>query len=251
MRTTIIIGLTALAVMGPSGARAQTEQAIAEARLSFERGEGLFAEENYALALEAFEHSYALLDGFPRQHLVLFNVARCQEELGRHRAAVETFERYLEEGGASEENAAETRRRITELRRRIEMADADGRGPDEDAAPASGGDDGLLIAGVVLEAVGGAAGIASLATGLAAHDIYTSLEARCVPADNCPDGSASDISTGDTLAWTSTILLPVAVTAVGVGTALLIVAATSGGGEDTAGLELLPTPGGLRLRGRF
>ena len=246
MRRAIVIALCVTAWgLASAPARAQTEEEIAEARLSFERGESLFGEENYALALEAFEHSYSLLEGFPRQHLVLFNVARCQEELGRLADAVETFERYLAEGGADQGNADETRRRITELGRRLEMA-GDGGAAGSDTS----GDDGMLIAGIVLEAVGGAAGIASLATGLVAHDIYQDLESRCVPVDACPTGSNADISTGSALAWSSTILLPVSIAALGAGTVLLILAMT-GDSNETAELEVVPLPGGASVRGRF
>ena len=117
--------------------------------------------------------------------------------------------------------------------------------------PADGGPGGLLIGGIVLEAVGGAAGLVSLITGLLAHDLYTELEARCVPADACPPGSAGDISTGDGLAWTSTILLPIAAVAVGVGSVLLVLDLSGGGSAESARLQLSPTLGGAQLRGAF
>ena len=155
--------------------------------------------------------------------------------------ALATFERYLREGSASYQNGEETRRRGHELRERLRMS---GSG--------TGGDSGLWVGGIVLEAVGGAAAIASLVTGLIAHDLYTQLEARCVPADACPPGSAGDISTGSTLSWTSTILLPIAAVSIGVGTALIVVDLSSGeGGASSARLELVPTLGGAHLRGRF
>jgi tetratricopeptide (TPR) repeat protein len=248
VRELALILSTALAVWSASAssANAQTEADIEQARAAFERGETLFGEGNYFLALESFQRSHALLDGFPRQHLVLFNIARCQEELGQFADALETFERYLREGGADRDNADETRRRVEELRRRVEAAENDAR------APASGGVDGLLVGGLVLGVTGGLAGIASLATGLTAHDLYTGLEERCMPADNCPPGSASDISTGSALAWTSTILLPVSVAALGAGAVLLVLSAVGGDGDaEQADLQLRPTLGGAELRGRF
>ena len=236
----------------PSTGTAQSQQEVAEARAAFERGESLFSEQNYALALEAFERSYDLLEGHPRQHLVLFNVARCQEELGRLADAVETFERYLRQGGADEDNAEETRRRIDELDRRLELSREDDR-EDETAPPRDEGPSGLLFAGIGLEAVGGLAAIATVVTSVLAHGIYGKLKDRCMPVDNCPPGSASDISNGRALAWSSAILLPVSVAAVGAGTVLIILDAigATDGDEDHAALQLLPTLGGAQLRGRF
>ena len=177
-----------------------SDAAMEEAQRVFQDAADRFGEENYALAMQGFQRSYDLLEGFERQHLVLFNIARCHEELGQLRQAIDTFRRYLDAGGSSGENADETRRRIHELEERLRMSQA--REP-------SGPDSTWLAVAISLEIVGGLAGIASLATGLVAHDLYTGLDARCQPG--CPPGSESDISTGESLAWASTILLPVSI----------------------------------------
>lgn len=234
------LGLTLAWLAGAAVAHAQSAIDMTEARRVFDEATSLFEEGNFALSLQSFERSHALMAGHANQYLILFNIGRCQEELGRIDDAIATYERYLGEGGATYDNGEETRRRVRELRERRRMG-----------AAGTGGTSGLLIAGIVLEATGGIAGIASLVTGLVAHDLYTGLEARCVPADACPPGSAEDISTGSALSWTSTILLPVAAVAIGVGTALLVIDLSSGESASSAQLELIPTLGGAHLRGRF
>src|SRR5688572_30827232 len=49
----------------------------------------------YAAALAEFEAAYAAMPAFQ----VLFNIAITQKKLGRFGAALQTFERYLKEGG--------------------------------------------------------------------------------------------------------------------------------------------------------
>jgi len=216
-----------------------SDAAMEEAQRVFQDAADRFGEENYALAMQGFQRSYDLLEGFERQHLVLFNIARCHEELGQLRQAIDTFRRYLDAGGSSGENADETRRRIHELEERLRMSQA--REP-------SGPDSTWLAVAISLEIVGGLAGIASLATGLVAHDLYTGLDARCQPG--CPPGSESDISTGESLAWASTILLPVSILSIGAGTPMLFLQPDQDAGES-ASVRIVPTLGGLQLSGRF
>lgn len=229
-----------LACLAPTAALAQpTEAQMTEAQSVFADAADRFSEENYALAMQGFQRTFDLLEGYERQHLVLFNIARCHEELGQLQQAVDTFRAYLRAGGNSEDNADETRRRIQELEERIRMSAPE--------TTAGGGDAGWLITAISLEVVGGLAGIASLMTGLLAHDLYTDLEARCQPG--CPPGSEGDISTGESLAWASTILLPVSVLSVGAGTVMLFLQPDEGGGESA--LRVTPTLGGLQLSGSF
>jgi hypothetical protein len=76
---------------------------------------------------------------------------------------------------------------------------------------------------IILLASGGALGVASLVTGLMAEHEHSKAKSSCSP--NCTD---SELSTGRTLAVTSTVLTGAAVVAGAIGAALWF-----GGGEDS------------------
>ena len=102
-----------------SSASAQSD--LEHAREVFERGTAYYENQNYALALQAFRESYDLLDGHPRQALILFNVGRCYEELGRIRDARDAYRRYLREAADDAENRQQVEERLRELETRVEM----------------------------------------------------------------------------------------------------------------------------------
>jgi hypothetical protein len=108
--------------------------------------------------------------------------------------------------------------------------------------------DRLFLPAVIVTGAGGAVLLASLITGLAAHGIYTTLERDC-KNDLCPSTSQSKLDSGKTLAVVSTVLTGVGIVAVGVGGALLIVAANRSGkaDSDSARLRLSPGPTPLGL----
>jgi hypothetical protein len=89
----------------------------AEARVHYERGLALADERSYAEALVEFEKAY---DQSPH-YAVLYNIGLCLVALGRPLDAVETFSRYLREGGAEvpEERRTQIQARIAELEARF------------------------------------------------------------------------------------------------------------------------------------
>ena len=105
--------------------------------------------------------------------------------------------------------------------------------------------DPLFVPGAVLIGTGGAALLASLFTGLGAHGIYTSLEDDC-RNNVCGSDKQHRIDSGKSLAVVSTVLTGVGIAAAGVGTVLMVLAATR---EE----KPAPTPGfriaSLRLTG--
>ena len=119
--------------------------------------------------------------------------------------------------------------------------------------------DPLFVPGAVLIGSGGAALLASLFTGLGAHGIYGSLEDDC-KNDICRSEDQHRIDSGKTLAMVSTVLTGVGIAAAGVGTVLMVIAATR---EDEppptqanfgfAKLRLTggPTPLGVGAAGSF
>lgn len=86
--------------------------ALVEARERVGRGEELFEQENYDAALVEFLRAYEMLDGHPMQYFVLYNVGQCYEQLFRYGQAMEFYRRYLADGGAEAEDAAEVRAKI-------------------------------------------------------------------------------------------------------------------------------------------
>jgi hypothetical protein len=116
--------------------------------------------------------------------------------------------------------------------------------------------DPLFTPSVVLIGTGGAALLASLFTGLGAHGIYTSLEKEC-PNDICTGDKQQRIDSGKTLATVSTVLTGVGIAAAGVGTVLMVLAATnddqppSNFGFARIRLTSGPTPLGVGAAGSF
>ena len=246
----------AIAVLAFAGtASAQTD--LERARAVFEQGAAHYENQNYALALQAFQESYDLLDGHPRQALVLYNVGRCYEELGRFRDARDAYQRYLREAADDAQDRGQVEERLRELETRVSLDETEtGRAaPSRDAAApgtasgeASGGS-GLLTAGIVTLAVGGA-GLASFGSfgGLALGE-YGTLEDRC--GGSCSEQDVSTLSTFNTVA---DISLGVGVAAVIAGTVLVIIGASEGGEESSSARVapwLTPDGGGASVGGMF
>lgn len=117
-------------------------------------------------------------------------------------------------------------------------------------------DDPLFVPAAVLIGGGSAALLASLFTGLGADSMYNSLERDC-PNDICTPDRQDRIDSGKSLAVVSTVLTGVGVVAAGIGTVLMIVAATRDGekppelGNFQVSLTGGPTPLGIGATARF
>lgn len=81
----------ALLLAAPPAIAAEPEAAAA-AQAAYREGVGAFKAERYEEALARFEAAYAL-DPSP---ILLYNMARANEELGRPAAAIQRFEQYLD-----------------------------------------------------------------------------------------------------------------------------------------------------------
>lgn len=79
----------------------------AEARERFRVASELFERQNFDGALAEFERLFELLAGNAQRPLILFNIAQCQEQLGRYELAVTSYRRYLEEMGERATNRDE------------------------------------------------------------------------------------------------------------------------------------------------
>lgn len=89
---------------------ASDETTTARARRAVMRGETLFEAQNYEAALAEFATAYTLLEGDPRQYLVLHNMAVCHERLFRYDLALQLYARYLAEGGPDARDRREVER---------------------------------------------------------------------------------------------------------------------------------------------
>lgn len=117
-----------VACMGTVAARAQDGVAVAtepaesdppavsaDARAHLDRGDQLFEAGGFDAALAEYQAAYAAMEGHPSRYLVLFNIAQCHERLSQYDLALEHYQRYLDEGGANEADAAQVRGRIDVL----------------------------------------------------------------------------------------------------------------------------------------
>jgi tetratricopeptide (TPR) repeat protein len=261
----------ALLLTVTSSAFAQTSDEMA--RRHFESGVAYLQESDYDNALKAFDKAYAL----SKRPAILVNIATVHERQGNLEQAVETLEKYLE-AEPTGEHAETVRLRITNLKKRIQEAPpkepsssepppaqaqpspaspaarpapAPAPAPPPRAADASPNRvPAYLLLGVGALSAGGA-----VVTGIFAKGEYDDAED---PASGCsPTCSDDELSTGRTLALTSTLLTGVSIVSAGVGVALLLM----GGSEEEAeppisavpalGVTLAPTVAGARAAWRF
>jgi tetratricopeptide (TPR) repeat protein len=127
IRTSLLL-LTSIAVaLGPASAHAADNRSNAAASANQsnvaqlnEEGAALYAARDYRHAIEKFIQAYAV-DTDPN---LLFNIARCYEELGEVDAAIEKYELFLQTPGADTRGRQRARESIATLR----------AGRDQDAA---------------------------------------------------------------------------------------------------------------------
>lgn len=131
-----------------------------------ESGAKLYADRNYRRAIEKFIEAYAI-DHDPN---LLFNIARCYEELGETDAAIEKYEAFVAAPGADTDGRLRAQESLKALEKLRAEGSAQGAAPsNDDAAPpaespapaAEGGESGSVLSWVAL-------GAGVLATGLGA-----------------------------------------------------------------------------------
>lgn len=171
----VLVGVLAVALPAVAQDRAAARRAFDEATRQFELG-------NHLLALEGFIESQRLLEGDTRaQTLVQFNIARAQEELGRLRDALRSYELYLERAPSDAPYREQTLDRVRELRGRLNHAS----GPPEATAGET-----LSPIGPIVLGVGGAALIVGGVLGGLVLSEDAALSAMCdATTGRCPDGA--------------------------------------------------------------
>jgi Tetratricopeptide repeat len=228
-----------LAVLTALPARAQTSSDDL-ARKHFESGVAYLQESDYDSALKAFEKSYEL----SKRPEILLNLATVHERRGDLANAISSLKRYLEAVPESDQ-AATVKNRITNLEKRLETqpkpAAPGTASPAPAATPSQPTPSSTAPAAAPAEApaeqtqsripayialsIGGAAAVGAVLTGVLAQSEYNDAKDSCSPG--CTD---DEVSTGKSMALTSTVLTGVAVVGVGIGAALLF----TGGSKSEA-----------------
>jgi tetratricopeptide (TPR) repeat protein len=113
----LVLGLGALPVSAAEGRGAAPANQANVAQLN-EDGASLYAARDYRHAIEKFIQAYAI-DSDPN---LLFNIARCYEELGETDAAIEKYENFLKTPGADARGRQRARESLTALREAAETA---------------------------------------------------------------------------------------------------------------------------------
>lgn len=100
------------AAVSPAVGEAQEDEASPEVRAHFAQGEAHYENENYALAAEAFQRVYDLLDGHRNRGVVLYNIARALDRAGQFDIAMVNYRRFLTEAPEDAPNRDRAQTRI-------------------------------------------------------------------------------------------------------------------------------------------
>jgi tetratricopeptide (TPR) repeat protein len=113
----LVLGLCAAQVGAAEGRAVAPANQANVAQLN-EEGASFYAARDYRRAIEKFIQAYAI-DSDPN---LLFNIARCYEELGETDAAIEKYETFLKTPGADARGRQRARESLTALREAAETA---------------------------------------------------------------------------------------------------------------------------------
>jgi hypothetical protein len=243
-RLTARVCALVLALSAPTWAQSSDDEL---GRRHFESGVAYLQESDYENALKAFEKAYAL----SKRPAILLNIATVHERRGDSKSAIEALKRFLETAPDGDE-AQSVRNRIANLEKRLEAeppataptapapaptapgpattapAPAPSTPPPSAAAESSAPN---RIPAYIALSIGGLSVAGAVLTGILAQSEYNNAEEECSP--RCSD---DQLSTGRTMALTSTVLTGVAVVGIGVGAALLFTSASEPEPVPAAGI---------------
>ncbi|HRI72204.1 MAG TPA: PEGA domain-containing protein, partial [Polyangium sp.] len=114
----------------PAAAAEPTKEAKEEASRRFQRGRELFNEGDYRTALVEFRRAYELAPNY----VVLYNIGNVQFQLSDYAGALDSFEKYLAQGGANidPKRKADVDKDIEKLRSRVARVEISTSVPDAD-----------------------------------------------------------------------------------------------------------------------
>ncbi|MEY2936209.1 MAG: hypothetical protein RL033_6958 [Pseudomonadota bacterium] len=108
----LVLGAFALPASAANETRGGSASSPASVAQLNEEGSAFYAGRDYRHAIEKFIQAYAI-DSDPN---LLFNIARCYEELGETEAAIEKYETFLKTPGADAKGRQRARESLTALR---------------------------------------------------------------------------------------------------------------------------------------
>lgn len=213
---------------GAGSARAQ-DSLDDLARRHFESGVAYLQESDYDNALKAFQKAYDL----SKRPEILLNIATVNERKGDLASAVVALETYLKVAPDNGDRGT-VEARLANLEKHIEDARSESQTPVSPSNGTSGpwappnapGTDRREpeshTTSYVLLGIGGAALLGAGITGIVAKSKYDDAESSCAPS--CSD---DQVSSGRTLAITSTVLTGVGVVSASIGAVLLLTSGSS------------------------
>lgn len=205
------MGLVLLVCPAPAAA-----QVSDQVRAAYDEGERQYQAGNHQLALEAFERVREMLADNPEGRvLVGYNIAKCQDRLGRDAEALREYEAYLANAPSDAPYRAETLDRVRELRGRVA---ASGGGE----APAPRGGSVLLPVGIAVASVGAAVMLAAIPTGVLALDREAQLEATC-GGGRCPQSAQGVLDDAYLLGTLTDVFWIAGLSVAAIGAALAVV----------------------------
>ena len=205
---------------------AQAQTADERAKQHFESGVAYLQESDYDNALRAFEKAHQL----SKRPEILLNIATVHERTGALQKAIDALEGYLEQApdGAHSETV---KTRIENLKHRLEAQPKEEPTPapvpappppksetaptPTPAPPAADQPESNRVPAYVALGIGAIAAGGAVLTGVLAQGEHNDAKDNCSP--RCTD---DELSSGRTLALTSTILTGVAIVGAGVGAVL-------------------------------
>ena len=232
------------------------------AKRYYKLGEELYRRADYKGAMAQFQLSLDL----SKKPALYWNIARCQESLGQHQAAVKSYEAYLASDPA---NAPLVRTRIENLNKLLAERAAPAPAPKDPKpaptptptptptpapvpppAPEPDKSNTKRIAGWTLVGVGVASAVAGLAMGLTAKSKSDALEEAAAAHEEWADREA-DESLARGLETGAIVGLAVGGAAVAAGVVLLVLDMTGGERESTAWLAPAPSSTGAVVTAGF
>jgi hypothetical protein len=240
-----VSALSCLALLGAHATAHAQSSSDELARRHFESGAAYLEESDYDNALQAFQKAYDL----SKRPEILLNIATVHERKAELQPAVDSLTQFLSVAPPGDEHIDAVKLRIQNLQKRIADAKANttatpaspngaapapaaptAPAPPPAVPPEQSPAHGSRLPAFIALGIGGAAVGGAVITGIIANADYHDAKSSCSPT--CTD---SDLSSGRTLALTSTILTGVAIVGVGVGVTLLLTS-----GPDPAQTSLAP-----------